>query len=254
DSDPRGAGPDNDPAAGAATALVVTDQAKDSDTQPAHQEPPIATEMPVAAGPEAAGADGGGPPRFRPPQPPQPQQQASPPRRAAPLAPRPVVLPQPVAQGCLSLRDAAVLGNANAQYSLGEMYANGTGGVTQDFTQAVSWYRQAAVQGHAEAQYRLGVMFENGSGVASNQILAMSWYRQAAKQNHCGAQFKLGEHYRDVKQNLREAYAWFSLAATNGHADALRARDEIAAQLTPDELDSAQQIMARYVAQSQPKK
>ena len=35
----------------------------------------------------------------------------------------------------------------------------------EDYAQAVSWYRKAAQQGYAEAQYTLGWMYANGRGV-----------------------------------------------------------------------------------------
>ena len=47
-------------------------------------------------------------------------------------------------------------GNANAQDSLGWMYANGQG-VPKDDQQAVAWYHKAAEQGVARAQFILGV-------------------------------------------------------------------------------------------------
>ena len=56
---------------------------------------------------------------------------------------------------------AAEQGDADAQYNLGVMYANGRG-VRQDDAQAVQWYRKAAEQGDAEAQFNLGVMYADG--------------------------------------------------------------------------------------------
>ena len=49
---------------------------------------------------------------------------------------------------------AAEQGNAQAQFNLGWMYANGEG-VRQDPVQAVQWYRKAAEQGLGNAQYNL---------------------------------------------------------------------------------------------------
>ena len=48
-------------------------------------------------------------------------------------------------------RLAAEQGNANAQFNLGLMYANGEG-VPEDDAEAVRWYRLAAEQGNANAQ------------------------------------------------------------------------------------------------------
>ncbi len=51
----------------------------------------------------------------------------------------------------------AELGDAKAQYNLGQMYRKGQG-VSQDDKQAVKWYRKAAEQGFAAAQGNLGVI------------------------------------------------------------------------------------------------
>ena len=62
------------------------------------------------------------------------------------------------------MRPLAGQGNAVAQFSLGFMYDTGQG-VTQDDSEAVTWYRKAAAQGHANAQYNIGVLYANGRGV-----------------------------------------------------------------------------------------
>ena len=54
-----------------------------------------------------------------------------------------------------ALRARAEAGDADAQFTLGGMYADGTG-VPQDDAEAVRWYRLAAAQGLAFAQYSLG--------------------------------------------------------------------------------------------------
>ena len=53
--------------------------------------------------------------------------------------------------------------DADAQYSLGILYDNGTG-VAQDDTEAAKWFRLAADQGYAKAQNNLGVLYERGHG------------------------------------------------------------------------------------------
>ena len=61
-------------------------------------------------------------------------------------------------------RPFAEQGDAEAQYNLGVMYANGEG-VPKDDAEALKWYRKAAEQGFAKAQLNLGVMYTNGEGV-----------------------------------------------------------------------------------------
>ena len=53
--------------------------------------------------------------------------------------------------------EKAQRGDANAQYNLGWMYANGEG-VPEDDTEAVKWYRLAAEKGHASAQANLDLI------------------------------------------------------------------------------------------------
>ena len=56
-----------------------------------------------------------------------------------------------------NVRIAAQKGNTDAQYRLGEMYAEGLG-VRQDDAEALRWYRMAAHQGLALAQHNLAFM------------------------------------------------------------------------------------------------
>ena len=83
-------------------------------------------------------------------------------------------------------RPLAEQGNANAQYNLGVMYANGNG-VPQDDVEAVKWYRLAADQGDADAQYNLGVMYANGTGVPQDDVEAYKWWNLAAAQGDADA-------------------------------------------------------------------
>ncbi len=69
-------------------------------------------------------------------------------------------------------------GDAQAQTSLGFMYAQGYG-VPQNYVKAAYWYRRAAEQGNATAQYWLGLMYDKGHGVRSNVIEAYKWLNLA---------------------------------------------------------------------------
>ena len=79
-------------------------------------------------------------------------------------------------------------GDANVQFNLGVMYAEGQG-VKQDDFEAVKWYRQAAEQGYANAQAILGFSYLLGqSGVQVNKSLAKEWFGKACDngdQNGC---------------------------------------------------------------------
>ena len=58
-------------------------------------------------------------------------------------------------------------------------------------TLAVHWYRRGAEQGDADAQFNLGVMYAEGEGVARDDAEARRWYRKAAEQGHADAQHNL---------------------------------------------------------------
>ena len=80
----------------------------------------------------------------------------------------------PADVGPLKLREAASMGNAEAQFVIASRYLNGENGVKQDFSKAAFWYGKAAAQGLAPAQYRLGTLYERGKGVAKDMGTAPS--------------------------------------------------------------------------------
>ena len=80
-----------------------------------------------------------------------------------------------------TLQQAAVQGDINAQFFLGESYKQGYE-VQQDYAQAAYWYRQAANQGLPKAQNNLGLLYEHGQGVPQDYTEAARWYRLAAAQ------------------------------------------------------------------------
>jgi uncharacterized protein len=110
------------------------------------------------------------------------------------------------------IRPLAEDGNVAAQFNLGVMYQL-SHGVPQDNEAAVSWYRKAAEQGLAEAQYNLGVMYANGEG---------------------------------VPQDYAAAQMWFNLAAGSRNRNAMKARDIVAAQLTPAQIAEAQKLAREW--------
>jgi uncharacterized protein len=106
-------------------------------------------------------------------------------------------------------------GNANAQYAVGVVYANGNG-VAKDPVEAVKWYRKAAEQGLASAQYNLADCYLSGTGVAKDPPIAAKWFRLAADQGDPWAQYNLGRMYGDgtgVPQDWAEAVKWHRKSA-----------------------------------------
>lgn len=111
-------------------------------------------------------------------------------------------------------KKAAELGNAEAQFKLGDYYLVGVV-VEQNDEEAVKWCRKAAEQGYAPAEYALGYVYDEGVSVEQNYEEAAKWYEKAAEKGNADAQFALGNFYFSglgVKQNKEEAKKWFQKA------------------------------------------
>jgi hypothetical protein len=69
--------------------------------------------------------------------------------------------------------------------------------------------------------------------------------REAAESGDPQAQYELGLNYRDGRDAALDpvtAYAWLHLSALGGHGQARESRDELAATLTPEQIDEALRI------------
>ena len=80
-------------------------------------------------------------------------------------------------------------------------------GVQKDSARAVQLYCDAARMGDAEAQFSLGWMYANARGVPRDDALAAYFFRLAAQQNHEHAQKMLrfvGEAHLDTPECLKE--------------------------------------------------
>jgi TPR repeat protein len=141
-------------------------------------------------------------------------------------------------------RPLAEQGDADAQYNLGLMYANGHG-VPQDHVEAAMWFRPLAELGDAGAQFALGFMYANGHGVPQDHVEAATWYRAAAEQGEAHAQASLGVMYRYGKGVLLDlvlAHMWFNLSAVRGDPVSVELRDQTAKIMTREQIAEAQQL------------
>lgn len=135
------------------------------------------------------------------------------------------------------VRPLAVGGNAQAEYLMGRMYAQGQG-VPEDDYRAYAWYRKAAdagvaaARGFARAELDLGNMYALGQGVKRDEAQALSWARKAAGHGDMHAQDQMGDRYADgngVPKDKGKAVAWYRKAAAQGDryaADALQKLEE----------------------------
>ncbi len=69
--------------------------------------------------------------------------------------------------------------------------------------------KQLAEQGHAAAQINLGILYKNGQGVTHDYTIA---------------------------------HMWFNIATANGYADAAKARDLLAKEMTAASITKAQEM------------
>jgi hypothetical protein len=114
-------------------------------------------------------------------------------------------------------------GGADAQFTVGYMYATGRG-AQLDYAEAQKWFRLAAAQDHPRALWALGLLFDNGWGVDRDQVEAFRWYRQAAEKGEPLAQTNVGAFYIEglvVAANAAEAIVWFRRAAVQGQVRAM---------------------------------
>ena len=88
----------------------------------------------------------------------------------------------------------------------------------QDYAEAVKWYRVAAEQGMSNAQFLLDVMYSDGRGVAQDKVQAYMWVNLAAVSRSQGDE---GEK-------------------------SAKAREEVAQQMTPDQIAKAQRLASEW--------
>ena len=105
-----------------------------------------------------------------------------------------------------------------AENQLGEYYRDGRG-VGQDYGQAAAWFRKAADEGFGDSQLSLGRLFAAGRGVPQDPV---------------------------------EAYKRLTLVEdgfprdANRTAAACRAREVVAANMTPAQIGRAQELVAAW--------
>ncbi len=112
-----------------------------------------------------------------------------------------------------------------------------------DYARAFSEWHRLAQAGEPEAQAALAGLYLRGQGTAADVAEARRWYRRAAEQGHALAQLNLGDLLSrglGAPRDLVGAYVWLSLAADQGRRWPARRRDEIAREMTPQDIAEAE--------------
>lgn len=117
-------------------------------------------------------------------------------------------------------KQAAKRGNLRAMVRVGDLYADGCGGVWHSFRRAEEWYQRAAAEGDDEAMYNLGFLCTE----SEEYDTAKEWWEQAAAAGNAEAMRGLGELYAEglgVLQDYEKARSWWEQAAAAGNQKAV---------------------------------
>lgn len=144
----------------------------------------------------------------------------------------------------------ARVGNAEAQFNIGEMYEKGSG-VAANLRNAFTWFELAAKQNHQKAQYKIASMYYRGEGVEGNPAKAFHLMERLAKNGYARAQYYLALMHETgvvTKRDLGQAHLWYSRAAAGGYtpaAEVLEDKVRFPAQRAPSEIATAKSAPAR---------
>lgn len=146
----------------------------------------------------------------------------------------------------------AIASYADASSSAQELFADAQRSYeAHSYQSALSLFRQAAELGNPEAQYMAGLMFYRGEGSgASNATLAAKYYRMAAEQNFAKAQYNLAVlHYQGqgVPRDDESAYKWLYLASLHGESRALEMIPVASRNLSQAKKESAMAQVEAFV-------
>ena len=146
-----------------------------------------------------------------------------------------------VGEGVSLLQRLADAGYPMAQYRLAKLHEHGEG-VQRSLTLARQWAERAASAGNCRAMHDVGVYFARGEGAPLDEAAAFRWFREAAEFGVADSQYNLGVLYqqgRGVGANSQEALFWFLLAAHQHDVNAVDHAVEIAARLSPAQVEQA---------------
>ena len=110
---------------------------------------------------------------------------------------------------------AALQGHGEAAYQLGLLQT--------DAKRQVEWHSMAASIGQADAQYALGEAYLNGYGTAREPAWGLSWFERAARAGHARAQYAMAMAMATGQVGPamhEEALVWLLIAKNNGLDDA----------------------------------
>jgi membrane associated rhomboid family serine protease len=132
-------------------------------------------------------------------------------------------------------RKGAELGDADAAYQLGGLYARGDYGLTKDSGQALSWYRKSAQQGNTDALNDAAWIYATSEDASlRNPALALEFAQKAVSLEH-------GNPEPDHLDTLAEAYY-----VNAQYEDAVKAEERAIALSSGKEKEEFQVNLGEY--------
>lgn len=145
-----------------------------------------------------------------------------------------------------TIREFAEMGNASAQWILGDFYKNGNG-VLKDLELAAIWYHRAIAEVPATIPAdppEPSAMHRDDWALAVRHLQRLRTMCPAVTAT-LGAMYFRGQ---GVRQDHIEAYKWFRLAEGYGHPRAAIVRDAIKTDLTGDQVAEAETRIRNWIA------
>lgn len=133
-------------------------------------------------------------------------------------------VPQSGVKAAKWYREAALVGNVEAQFRLAKLVSKGAPGLKVDKATALKLLETAAKKGHAPSQNLYGLMLQNGDGLVKDEKQAVQWYTKAADQGLAVAQNNLGVMVLNgtgTTRSIDEAFKLFTKAADGKDAWAM---------------------------------
>lgn len=125
------------------------------------------------------------------------------------------------------IKKAAETGNAEAEYELGKIYAEG---FSLDFKgkfkgtdveQGLIWLKKSAEKNYLFAANKLGDLYYEGKVVEKNLKLALEWYLKGGNDRNSDSLLRIGEMYfsgEGVEQSYEKAFEYFKKSADGYNA------------------------------------